>query len=58
MREASTGLSMREVPVMINRDRRSEFLHFMRLPDGSPLATADVLDYLTINGFFHRSRFD
>lgn len=43
---------------MINRDRRSEFLHFMRLPDGSPLATVDVLDYLTINGFFHRSRFD
>lgn len=37
---------------MINRDRRSEFLNFMRLPDGSPLATVDVLDYLTINGFF------
>ena len=37
---------------MTERDRRSEFLNFMRLPDGTPLATVDVLDYLTINGFF------
>ena len=43
---------------MTERDRRSEFLNFMRLPDGTPLATVGVLDYLTINGFFHRSRFD
>lgn len=38
---------------MTDRDRRSEFLNFMRMPDGSPLATIDVLDYLTVNGFFH-----
>ena len=37
---------------MTERDRRSEFLDFMRLPDGSPLATIDVLDYLTSKGFF------
>ena len=37
---------------MTERDRRSEFLNFMRLPDGTPLATVEVLDYLTINGFF------
>ena len=37
---------------MTERDRRSEFLNFMRLPDGTPLATVGVLDYLTINGFF------
>lgn len=34
---------------MTERDRRSEFLNFMRLPDGTPLATVEVLDYLTIN---------
>lgn len=39
--------------VMTDRDRRSEFLNFMRMSDGSPLATIDVLDYLTVNGFFH-----
>lgn len=32
---------------MTERDRRSEFLNFMRLPDGTPLATVEVLDYLT-----------
>lgn len=37
---------------MNERDRRSEFLEFMRMPDGSPLATIDVLDYLTNRGFF------
>ena len=37
---------------MTDRDRRSEFLNFMRMPDGSPLATLDILDYLTTNGFF------
>ncbi len=37
---------------MSERDRRSEFLNFMRMPDGSPLATIDILDYLTANGFF------
>lgn len=29
---------------MNERDRRSEFLEFMRMPNGSPLATIDVLD--------------
>lgn len=43
---------------MSERDRRSEFLNFMRMPDGSPLATIDILDYLTANGFFCGSRFD
>ena len=38
---------------MTDRDRRSEFLNFMRMPDGSPLATIEVLDYLTVHGFFH-----
>lgn len=37
---------------MSERDRRSEFLNFMRMPDGSPLVTIDILDYLTANGFF------
>lgn len=37
---------------MTERDRRSEFLDFMRMPDGSPLTTIDVLDYLTSKGFF------
>ena len=31
---------------MTDRDRRSEFLNFMRMPDGSPLTTLDILDYL------------
>lgn len=39
---------------MTDRDRRSEFLNFMRMPDGSPLATLDILDYLTTNGFFSK----
>ena len=30
---------------MTDRDRRSEFLNFMRMPDGSPLTTLDILDY-------------
>ena len=37
---------------MTDQDRQSEFLNFMRMPDGSPLATLDILDYLTTNGFF------
>lgn len=37
---------------MSERDRKSDFLNFMRLPDGSPLATVEVLDYLMAKGFF------
>lgn len=38
---------------MTDNQRLNVLLDFMKLPDGSPLVTVNMIDWLTKNGFFY-----
>ena len=38
---------------MTENERLNALLDFMKLPDGSPLVTVNMIDWLVTNGFFH-----
>ena len=52
-KEVFTGPNMRKVSAMTENERLNALLDFMKLPDGSPLVTVNMIDWLVTNGFFH-----